>query len=244
MHSSTGGSSGNRSARATAAWAQGTQLQGTENDRAAAAQSAERTQQSWWQEIEAAWEQREEAATESSGGANVKGQQQQGGGRDAAVKVTQGPLEEETQEVQPQPGGQRAAVEPRRTQARPRLDEPRIRGEVVEFGPEFLEVEREQDATQEIDMGAAIAKALEESEQVGPNQGGMLNNFNGVFVEPPTGPFDKMDDYARGKLVEAEGILKEGGQLPAGRDWRTDSLARYRNNKTFRLAISTSDLLR
>ena len=87
----------------------------------------------------------------------------------------------------------------------------------MEFGPETLQVEREQDEEQGIDMGAAIARAPEESEKPGPDQGGLLNSFDGVFVEPPTGPFERMDSYARQKLREAEATLEQGGQLPAGR---------------------------
>ena len=114
--------------------------------------------------------------------------------------------------------------------AGPRQDEPRITGEMVEFGPGKLEMEREQDEEPGIDMVAAIARALEESEKEGPDQGGLINNFEGVFVEPPTGPFERMDSYARGKLQEAEEMLKAGQQLPAGRQWWQENPAKFRKN--------------
>ena len=110
--------------------------------------------------------------------------------------------------------------------AGPRLDEPTITGGKVEFGPSKLEVEREQDEEKGIDVGAAISRALEEAEKPGPDQGGLLKGFDGVFVEPPTGPFERMDEYARQKLQEAEEILAKGGQLPAGS--AVNSGGRYR----------------
>ena len=63
--------------------------------------------------------------------------------------------------------------------------DPRIQGEVVEFGSEGEFIRSADCDRQDVSMERAISRAIAEAEQEGPDQGGLVGKWSGEFPEPP-----------------------------------------------------------
>ena len=68
-------------------------------------------------------------------------------------------------------------------------------------------------------MGAAIDRAIAESLEPGPNCGSLVEKEKGGFIQPPIGPFEKMDETSRARLREAVAAMSRGEKLPAGPEY-------------------------
>ena len=88
------------------------------------------------------------------------------------------------------------------------MEEGRIAGDSVMFGPEVVRLVEEDE--EQVSIVAAIDMAIAGVEEEGPHQGGLVGLFESEFVQPPVSPFQRMDGQGRAALKEAEAMLTRG----------------------------------